>query len=390
MNNANATPELNKSAVNWSHTGSAHATPFSSPTKLAPHHNIFMANLQKSPTSKGNALFGETPRSSSTKVIESLHEQIEILNKTNLQLSTQSQGLLTKLEDTHDKEAKLVKNLSGLKNENETLKNLLTRETDHLKDLEASLTNLNEQCNDLNKENKAMKSELANNNQGEESLDEELLMVESQYRSLVDAQAMTKSHYDNEIAQLKEDLETLTIQHTNAAERIQSDSQKLIDAITALSTENKEYQEMYKTHNDSIDRAFQQELNYGPGTDNENPTEQYNILKQELIDIGAEMDVSTVERDLIDLQTVKLQRVRNVSNSGSNAAKRTSFYGSMSPVPDSHTDGNRIASPIIGLPGVKRSLSKRRVVTPSMTSASEIPGVASPSLRRNRGNNSFQ
>lgn len=406
MSSAQATPELNRSTPSWPQTasgtgrgdthGSGHATPFASPTKLAPHHSIFMANLQRSPTAKGSALFSETPGSSSTKVIESLHEQIDVLSRTNLQLSTQSQGLLSKLEDTQDREGRLVKSLSGLKNENETLKSLLTRESDHLKDLESSLTDLNEQCNALNRYNKGMRNTIASNAHGGSSLDEELLMVQAQYSSLLEAQEMARSHYDAEIARLKEELQELTAQHAQTADRFEGDSQRLTDAIAELALGNREFQEMYRAQSDAVDGAFQRALEYGPGTQLDNPAEQYNSLKQELVDIGAEMDIATVERDIADMQTVKLQRVRNVSNSGSNAAKRTSFYGSMSPVPDAHSDSprNTSAGLGLGLPGVKRSLSKRRVGTPTMSEApapaAESPGAASPALRRARGNAAFQ
>ncbi|GMM54288.1 She3 protein [Maudiozyma humilis] len=410
MCSAQATPELNRSTPSWPQTasaagrgdthGSGHATPFASPTKLAPHHSIFMANLQRSPTAKGSALFSETPGSSSTKVIESLHEQIDVLSRTNLQLSTQSQGLLSKLEDTQDREGRLVKSLSGLKNENETLKSLLTRESDHLKDLESSLTDLNEQCNALNRHNKEMRAKISSNSHGGSSLDEELLMVQAQYSSLLEAQEMARSHYDAEIARLKEELQELTAQHAQTADRFEGDSQRLTDAIAELSLGNREFQEMYRAQSDAVDGAFQRALEYGPGTQLDNPAEQYNSLKQELVDIGAEMDIATVERDIADMQTVKLQRVRNVSNSGSNAAKRTSFYGSMSPVADAHSDSARNTSAGLGLglglglPGVKRSLSKRRVGTPTMSeapvAAAESPSAASPALRRARGSAAFQ
>ncbi|SMN18000.1 similar to Saccharomyces cerevisiae YBR130C SHE3 Protein that acts as an adaptor between Myo4p and the She2p-mRNA complex [Maudiozyma saulgeensis] len=368
--------------VDWSNNGSTGgiATPLSSPTKLAPHHNIFMANLQKSPTGKHQEVFGDgNGTSSSSKVIESLHEQIEILSSTNLQLTMQSQGLLTKLENTQNKESKLVETLSGLKNENETLKNLLTRETEHLKELESNLTQLNDSSNALNKENKLLKHKQNHNNVGEASLNDELQMIESQYSSLVESHDMMKRHYDNGIQSLRDELETLKLQNTNALTSYHENENQLVEQLSDFNISTKEYDELYKNNNASIDKSFSEALQ---SVINGNDTLQdYSTYKEEMIELGNKMGISTIEKDLADLQTVKLRKVRNVSSNGS--SNRTSFYGSMTPVSDSNVEGHRNISPVIGLPGVKRSTSVRKN---NLTSPSSS---ASPSPNPSRNGNRF-
>lgn len=363
----------NNKKVDWSSRGATNgaATPLSSPTKLAPHHNIFMANLQKSPTRTTSDIFvdmdGSNVMPSSTKVIESLHEQIDILSRTNLQLSMQSQGLLTKLENNRDKESKLVETLSQLKNENETLKNLLNRETDHLKDLEIDLNDLNERYNTLNKKNRSLKKEYNKNNSGDSSINDELFMVESQYSSLVEANKMMESHYDQNINELKEQLEELNLLKTQIIDTLDENQDTLIEQMTDLHTKTSDFEEMYKESNDTLDEQFHNELN-----ENIEPmSNDYSYYKDQMIELGIQMGTTTVEKDISDLQIIKLRKVRNVSgtngNSNSNnSSKRTSFYGSMTPVtmPETKMEGHRNISPIIGLPGVKRSTSIRRNNSP--------------------------
>ncbi|CAB4251914.1 similar to Saccharomyces cerevisiae YBR130C SHE3 Protein that acts as an adaptor between Myo4p and the She2p-mRNA complex [Maudiozyma barnettii] len=369
--------------VDWSNNGttSGIATPLSSPTKLAPHHNIFMANLQRSPTGKHQEVFGDgngTSLSSSSRVIESLHEQIEILSSTNLQLTMQSQGLLAKLENTQDKESNLVETLSGLKNENKTLKNLLTRETDHLKELENNLILLNDSCNALNKENRSLKHEYKQNNVGETSLNDELQMIESQYSSLIESHDLMKRYYDKSVQKLRDELKTLKLQSNNTLESYHENENQLVEQLSNFNVSVKEYEESYQNNNASIDKIFREALQ-NMTTDNDKPSDpsNYSTYKEEMIELGSKMGIATVERDLNDLQTVKMRKVRNVSGNGS--SNRTSFYGSMALVTDSkNTDVRRNISPIVGLPGVKRSTSVRRsnITTPSKmdpTSSSPSP-----------------
>lgn len=364
---------MSNKKVDWSSHGTSNgaATPLSSPTKLAPHHNIFMANLQKSPTRTTSDIFvdmdGTNVIPSSTKVIESLHEQIDILSRTNLQLSMQSQGLLTKLENNRDKESKLVDTLSQLKNENETLKNLLNRETDHLKDLEIDLNDLNEKYNTLNKENRSLKKEYNKNNNGDSSINDELFMVESQYSSLVEANKMMESHYDNDITDLKRQLDELNSLKFQMIDTLDENEDTLIEQMTDLNVQSTEFEEMYKESNDTLDEQFHDALN----ENTETMSNEYVYYKDQMIDLGTQMGTTTVEKDITDLQIIKLRKVRNVSGTNSNStsnnsSKRTSFYSSMTPVtmPESKMEGHRNISPIIGLPGVKRSASTRRNQSP--------------------------
>nr|4LL7_A Chain A, SWI5-dependent HO expression protein 3 [Saccharomyces cerevisiae S288C]4LL7_B Chain B, SWI5-dependent HO expression protein 3 [Saccharomyces cerevisiae S288C]4LL7_C Chain C, SWI5-dependent HO expression protein 3 [Saccharomyces cerevisiae S288C]4LL7_D Chain D, SWI5-dependent HO expression protein 3 [Saccharomyces cerevisiae S288C]4LL7_E Chain E, SWI5-dependent HO expression protein 3 [Saccharomyces cerevisiae S288C]4LL7_F Chain F, SWI5-dependent HO expression protein 3 [Saccharomyc len=84
----------------------------------------------------------------SSRVIESLHDQIDMLTKTNLQLTTQSQNLLSKLELAQSKESKLLENLNLLKNENENLNSIFERKNKKLKELEKDYSELSNRYNE--------------------------------------------------------------------------------------------------------------------------------------------------------------------------------------------------------------------------------------------------
>lgn len=376
--------------VNWNDSNGA-ATPLSSPTKLAPHHNIFMTNLQKSPTNPNRSYLNDTPGSSSSKVIESLHEQTEILTKTNLQLTIQSHGLIQKLENTQEKESNLIDNLSKLKMENDTLNNLLSRETDHLRDLEIDLSKINENSNNVHQENIKLKNKLNQISISDSLLQEECIMVEAQYNSLLVSQISFKNHYDDQINKLRKELDSLKSQNTAVIESFEKDTLQISDKLIDFSMASKEFQQFFKENNNLIEKHFQKlsdDIGYTGSTAND-----FQLYKQELIDIGNEIGLANIEKDIDELvkfkspnniQPQKLPKLRNSTNTSNNSNRRTSFYGSMSPITDSN-DNMHTKSPIMGLPGVKRVGSLRKT---SGNSSSDTPKSSSPVPLRNLSSSS--
>ena len=70
-----------------------------SPSKLSMNHGHFIANLdlQESPSKTATSATGNY---SSTRVIESLHRQIDELTNTNLKITSQCHQLVTELESS--------------------------------------------------------------------------------------------------------------------------------------------------------------------------------------------------------------------------------------------------------------------------------------------------
>lgn len=207
-----------------------------SPAKLAPNHSIFMASINKgSPTGKANgenAVVGMkgnlTPKQngsmSSTRVIESLHDQVDTLTSTNLQLTVQSKNLLDKLDGAQQKESKLLENSASLKHENENLVSMLNRKTRRLKDVEEELARYKENHSSLEEEKLALQRKWESSSSEEATLKQQMEMVQAQYDTLVDSHQYYKSHYGSQINILSEQLENLKMDQRSYIQRVSEEA----------------------------------------------------------------------------------------------------------------------------------------------------------------------
>lgn len=163
-----------------------------SSSKLAPHHNIFMANLESSPTKDRNT---SSQNASSSRVIESLHDQIDMLTKTNLQLTTHRVLNKSKLELAQSKESKLDLLNLLLKNENENLNSYKLSFLFFVKELEKDYSELSNRYNEQ-KEKMDQLSKLAKNSSAiEQSCSLFNVLLEVNYNSLLESQNLYRDHY---------------------------------------------------------------------------------------------------------------------------------------------------------------------------------------------------
>ncbi|CAI4268305.1 BAL_1a_G0003180.mRNA.1.CDS.1 [Saccharomyces cerevisiae] len=366
-----------------------------SSSKLAPHHNIFMANLESSPTKDRNT---SSQNASSSRVIESLHDQIDMLTKTNLQLTTQSQNLLSKLELAQSKESKLLENLNLLKNENENLNSIFERKNKKLKELEKDYSELSNRYNEQ-KEKMDQLSKLAKNSSAiEQSCSEKLQNMEVNYNSLLESQNLYRDHYFDEISKLNEKIGLLELELSNQNLNYGSDTSsnsdielnlnKFNDSVKDLkSLETEKDSKLSKIITYSLDELnLQSWLNLYQTNENLISTfaekmDLKDVLKrndEKISNKGAvvqtlKKNVQTqVEsnnadaltnnnaQDMLPIKMVKLRKTPNTNDSSSNGNssnnKRRSFY-TASPLLSSGSIP-KSASPV--LPGVKRTASVRK------------------------------
>ncbi|CCE61330.1 hypothetical protein TPHA_0A02470 [Tetrapisispora phaffii CBS 4417] len=242
------------------------------PNKLNEGHNVFMTNMNsksiagspKRQSSNNNVVGisnvevlnlnnGVGGVSNSTKVIESLHEQIDAMTSANVQLTLQSQSLLSKLEASQLKEIKLQEQITSLKNENENINQILNRKTRKLKDLETEFNSLFEAHKTLKSENTELNNNFGSISKNESILKQKFEMVENQYKTVCDSHEYYKEKYALEIKTLTTELEEAKKNQIEFYENYQYEHKNLLDSIF-------KFNNMIKNLNDS-NNEFNNSLN---------------------------------------------------------------------------------------------------------------------------------
>lgn len=358
-----------------------------SPAKLAPNHSIFMASINTgSPASKKNGEIGgakevSTPKqngtTSSTRVIESLHEQMDTLTSTNLQLTVQSKNLLEKLDAAQQKESKLLENSASLKHENENLVSMLNRKTRRLKDVEEELVKYKESQNSLIQEKTALQEKWENSSSEEKILRQQMEMIRAQYDALVDSHRYYKGYYGSQINILNEQLENLKVEQRNHVQRV-SEKANILD-VKLLEFDSKydnlqslEEARMKYLESKCNDMSKKLDLPSWINLYRESKTMVLEFAEKMKLAVPADFQNMIEDPELTSLEAktqsssagvlpLRMAKSRGVSSSGAQQGtpgasvshgKRSSFYGGMASSPASSLPGT--------LPGVRRSSSRRK------------------------------
>lgn len=372
-------------------------TPGASPAKLAPNHAIFMTNIDSSPTRRKDEPYNGSG-SSSTKVIENLHEQIDSLTNTNLQLTLQSNNLLSRLEAAQQRESKLLETTASLKHENENVGSMLNRKSRRLKDLEDDFSKLQQNYDDLSGEKKELEDRERDISDREVKLRQELEMIRAQYDALVDSQQYYRKHYTSELDTLKEQLETFKqeqrcqLEQSKADEDLlhlklvefetKCDSMKDLEIARLMNLENRcneivgqlDLSSWFKLYEASKNMLlnYAQEMNFKIPDDLERTIQDTTMVPPQ---------PKSVQRMASPALPLKMAKVRNTKPttspnanafSSANHAKRSSFYGAAKQVSQSAPGA---------LPGVKRSSSRRQ--NSGRSDQLDSSADSSPILRQN-------
>lgn len=386
-----------------------------SPAKLAPNHSIFMASINKgSPAGKKNEESADVgartqsvkdnsiPKQNgsmlSTRVIESLHDQIDTLTSTNLQLTVQSKNLLDKLDTVQQKESKLLENSASLKHENENLVSMLNRKTRKLKDVEEELASYKKNHDLLEEEKTSFQKKWETSSNEEATLRQQMEMVQAQYDALLDSHQYYKNHYGSQISTLSEQLENLKLEQRNHTQKVFEEAESFDVKLLEYDSKHVNLQQVEEArvkYLESKCNSLTQQLDLPSWVQlyKESKNMVLEYAEKMKLKIPPEFEALTQDPELVALEAknpngsnnasvlpLKVGKQRAAGNSstsqlgtpGSNAAhgKRSSFYGGVaSSYPSSTLPGT--------LPGVRRSSSKRkpssRVASDSSNSGDSSP-----------------
>ncbi|CCD22968.1 She3p NDAI_0A08140 [Naumovozyma dairenensis CBS 421] len=258
-----------------------------SPSKLAPHHGLFMTNLEYSPSSRSTLLGHNTspsassfspPSSSATfgvnrsismnnininnknnpmmvkdesdRVIETLREQVDTLTASNLQLSLQSENLLKKLENANEFENSLINDINSMRLNNENLNAQFENVNAGLKEKESKLNELKNSLRTELDNEKVLNRKIDSFEEKQRKLMNTLKRVRCQYESLMESQSFYKEHYSMELLNLQNVLQDLKINDIEIVDLIDSCN---IDGDTADGRSNSNEEMIKKIEADLID-----------------------------------------------------------------------------------------------------------------------------------------
>ena len=166
--------------------------------------------------------------SSSTRIIESLHDNIDTLTNTNLKLTVQSHKLLENLESFQKKELKLAENISRYNREYENLNMMLQRRVRKINEIEKELEELRTNYDTVNKQNESLrqKIDIASNEKAE--MREKLESLKGQYMEAMDAQRDIRGGYVKEIGELSSMVGNLRMVNLSTLTQISQTNKKVI------------------------------------------------------------------------------------------------------------------------------------------------------------------
>lgn len=393
------------------------STAMESPEKLGQQHALFMTQLQTSPSKQNkpstvdnnnmndslNSNLDKTEtepnvaNSNSSKVIDSLRDQIDTLTETNLELTKQSHHLLNKLEVLQMNETNLIEELNILKTSNDTINNDLLDSTNKLKYLESKLNQLKlDYSKEIDMKRKLEEQIKLLKSNGDESLNEnELLIKQIQYDTLLSNQEDYKIYCTNKINELNELLTEIKLKYESNNDNNDNMITKKLKEMEILSNK-------YETLDNSIKEYIQDDklaclINEKFDINEwiqlyENMNEKFNYFATERMKLS-DVTINKLRHELKKNHNKQSIKTRNVSDGNDSKDKRTTkYYGNLSTLSqdslnnhssninsnnsnissnssntgnsgDEETDGSRVPSnspmPIL-LPGVKRTPSIRR------------------------------
>ncbi|AET38920.1 She3p Ecym_3434 [Eremothecium cymbalariae DBVPG len=393
---------------------------FSPSSKVKVNHGHFMANINSTnPNNKSSSKAATAVSSNSTwphvlhglngspskdmnynsvsgsgKVIETLHQQVDALTSTNLQLTKQSNQLLEKLESYNMKEAKYLETISSLKHENENLNSMLNRKTRRVRDLDTELGQLKVSYEDATTSHKHLKDQLENKFANEVELKQQCQLLQVQYDAVVDAQKRYREHYEKEISELKDILNTLKRDNEQFLnDYMTSLARNQLDVDNKLGEYSGKFHRMELSQKEAVIELNGKYDRLKSELDIEAWVTLYKQLRETALEYAKELDLnlpaefveihgedgyfvkmfsedqspsstkqSAIAADSANIQSpsLGLQSISppplRIPKSRTPTTKRSSFYGSA--IPGSN---NSASSSAVLLPGVKRTGSIRSV-----------------------------
>lgn len=319
-----------------------------SPSKLSMNHGHFIANLdlQESPSKTATSATGNY---SSTRVIESLHRQIDELTNTNLKITSQCHQLVTELESSGKIHRKQVENISRLQTENVNLSALLDRKTQRLEELEASLQELTTSKGNADELNENLKQKINDLNKEKQHIEEEAARYKIEYDALFDSQQRYKDHFTSEVDTLKQSVTELK---TSMAEQVDAKFQEAQSLESKISEKLDHLQNLEASYREMVNGLLDENIK---GLELEKWT---SLLKQSQELMKAYKTQAQSEGINVQESQSSLAQLR-IAKRKTSSQKRTSFYGTPSSASSAGPSSAGTSNSSRQLPGLKRSTSIR-------------------------------
>ena len=152
---------------------------------------------------------GNNINTSSSSVIESLHEKIDSLTNTNLKLTVQSHNLLEDLEHSQKKEIKLNENISLYNHEYENLNLMLQRKVRKIHSTEEEVNHVRDKLSTLEEQNKELSDKINNMSSATNDTRVEIDSLREKYSLLMDTNESYKNSRLDEIKDLQNEIKQL-------------------------------------------------------------------------------------------------------------------------------------------------------------------------------------
>lgn len=206
-------------------------------------------NGSSSPTKSGRVSYSPNKSSSSTRVIESLHRQIDELKLELLDTKSRNEELKKKNEIVQKRRDQLVEQLSNAKHDNEVVSSMLDRKERRVADLEEQLQNVSSCADDYKWKFKNLETRCDKLRENESRAVSELERIKIAYDIIVASQKEYRSHYDAQVKELKKKLEEYisdkdTMLQKNISLINKSDA-TIFRSIKAITLRSREIEERY-------------------------------------------------------------------------------------------------------------------------------------------------
>ncbi|KTB11766.1 SWI5-dependent HO expression protein 3 [Nakaseomyces glabratus] len=305
-----------------------------------------------------SASFGGGGSNISSKVIESLNVQVDTLSNTNLQLTSQYQEVLKKLQDAVDREAEWSETVSKLQVHNREIKTALEDKTAELKECDNNLLAIKKEYEQITTENSKLASDYKELSKSLSSLRGQYAKSKIRKNILQSLQEEYKQACNDEIEAVRNNLDMVEskIGHYNSDEK-----QKLDDILDAHSVLEKEVTSRKLENETAIEELETKWNDLSTKVHLESITEHYSSFKSELAELCEKMDIPVKQfpqttRNRTPNMVMERSRFRKPTP---DASKRASFYGITSPMLQQGFKIPDVASSSAGkpknsvLPGVK-------------------------------------
>ncbi|SCU88272.1 LAMI_0D09450g1_1 [Lachancea mirantina] len=364
-----------------------------SPSRMSINQSTFLANMNNDDSPSRNYASDIGAGMSSSKVIETLHAQIDKLSQANLELTMQSSNLLTRLETSNQRQAQQIETISTLKHENENLGSVLGRKERKIKELESQLGRLRVSYEAAVSQNEALQQSLENSDRKGGTLEVQMQQTQAQYDALLDSHKRYRNSYETDISDLRQSLEQYKV---DAERHFTLKLEKLTQVNSELQTKLHKYSLQYKELENARQEQLQELSKKVDTLRDQLDLHAWERLYDESKDLTLKYSEQTgvplspeffEEHDSQKLASSSIQKSRlsttasSIPNGSSipgqpqlrmskvrntSAGKRSSFYGSNISISRPQPSSTTMPPPSSpALPGVKRFSSVKSTPSPS-------------------------